>query len=398
MFLINQINNIIELSLNFILSINFIIILVIFILSYSIVKYYIRDRKYITTLKEFREIERVTIEDLKDRPLVNIIIPAWKEGEIFNGCLLSIMKLTYPKLNIIVNAGGSEETISIANSFKKHDNFTIINQKEGEGKIKAINDCLKYISEGIVYLIDADIYLDDEIFFQMLYSIINNKEKVTVSRTKPHKSIQNKDLAKYLYFNRNPWFSHQFSLYSKIITQNTILSYEIIDKVSPFSEGISSDDNLVIGLDIRNKGYKIINIQNMVESFNFPIKIKDYYTQNLRWIENSQIFNLKNNKIKFFKFFFVFLISICLLIFSFLLFVNLYLFLFGFLILLSYYLKKIRKVIFYKLNNKKDAIPVNFKFFFKLIYYIYIDALVVIIAFFEILFYRKAYKKRKNLF
>ena len=78
MVLLNQIKNLIGLILNFVLSIYFIIFLIIFILSYSIVKYFIRDRKYIKNLKEFRDLERVTIEDLKDLPLVNIIIPAWK--------------------------------------------------------------------------------------------------------------------------------------------------------------------------------------------------------------------------------------------------------------------------------------------------------------------------------
>ena len=57
------------------------------------------------------------------------------------------MKLTYPWLKEIVNAGGSEETINIVNSFKKHDNFTIIYQK-GERKIKAINDCLEQHVKG----------------------------------------------------------------------------------------------------------------------------------------------------------------------------------------------------------------------------------------------------------
>ncbi|KKL52815.1 hypothetical protein LCGC14_2281700 [marine sediment metagenome] len=398
MVLLNQIKNLIELSLNFILSINFIIILAIFILLYHILKYFVIDRKHIKALKESREPKLVTIEDLKEIPLTNIIIPAWKEGEIFEGCLLSIVKLTYPNLKIIVNAGGSEETINIANSFKKYDNFTILYQTAGEGKIKAINDCLKHTSEGIIYFIDADMYLTDEIFFWMLYLIINENKEIVASLYRPDESIESIDIVKYAFFNRyEPFFKSIVTNRKDQISAHTCMKYTVIKSVGKLTEKRSFDDNSSISLDLYSKGYTVYRSSKMVQSFTYPKKVIEYMNQNLRWVENAQFFNLKNNKFRFFKFFLIFLISIYMFISPFLLFLNIYFFLFGILILLSYYLKKIRKVIFYKLNNKKDSICLNFKFFIKLIYYIYVDALVVIIAFFEILFYRKAYKKRKNL-
>jgi len=398
MVLLNQIKNLIELSLNFILSINFIIILAIFILLYHILKYFVIDRKHIKALKESREPKLVTIEDLKEIPLTNIIIPAWKEGEIFEGCLLSIVKLTYPNLKIIVNAGGSEETINIANSFKKYDNFTILYQTAGEGKIKAINDCLKHTSEGIIYFIDADMYLTDEIFFWMLYLIINENKEIVASLYRPDESIESIDIVKHAFFNRyEPFFKSIVTNRKDQISAHTCMKYTVIKSVGKLTEKRSFDDNSSISLDLYSKGYTVYRSSKMVQSFTYPKKVIEYMNQNLRWVENAQFFNLKNNKFRFFKFFLIFLISIYMFISPFLLFLNIYFFLFGILILLSYYLKKIRKVIFYKLNNKKDSICLNFKFFIKLIYYIYVDALIVIIAFFEILFYRKAYKKRKNL-
>jgi len=352
LFLIQSMYDII---LNLIFSLQFIIFLFLFIILYQIFIYFIRDRSYIIAFKNSIDPEINSINDLIETPLVTIIVPAWNEGEIFNGCLLEINKLSYPNLKVIVNAGGSDETINIANSFKKYDDFTIIYQKQGEGKIKAINDCLKYISEGIVYLIDADTYLDDEIFFQMLHSIINNKEKVT------------------------------------------ILSYEIIDKVSPFSEGILSDDSLVIGLDIRNKGYKIINIKNMVESFNFPLKIKDYYNQNLRWLENALYSEIRIKKGTIMKYILSVFLSIYILISPILFLVNSYLFFIALELLLYKYLKKIRKILFYKSTKKDNSFKFHLKFYLKIIFYIYLELTMNLIVFFELLFYQKAYKKRKNL-
>ena len=90
----------------------FIIISLVFI--FHILNLIIRDKKYIDALKEFEDPKEISIKDLQYLPLVSIIIPAWKEGKEFQDCLNSIIELKYPKLKVIVNAGGSEETINIA--------------------------------------------------------------------------------------------------------------------------------------------------------------------------------------------------------------------------------------------------------------------------------------------
>ena len=169
MVFFNFLQKFIEASLIFFNSFNFFIFLILVVIFFNIFLYFLRDRKYIRVFKKFKDPEIVKLEDLKELPLVNIIIPAWKEGKLFNDCLLSITKLNYPYLKVIISAGGNEETIQIANSFKKFKNFVILKQKPG-GKMKALNDCLKYVSEGIIYSIDADVILNN--FGTIIYSEI----------------------------------------------------------------------------------------------------------------------------------------------------------------------------------------------------------------------------------
>jgi len=119
---------------------------------YHVLLLILRDRRYIVILRSYnKDPEDISINDLKELPLVNIIVPAWKEGEYFRDCLILITQLSYPKLKVIINAGGSKETIEIANSYKMNKNFTVLHQDVGGGKIKAINDCLEYISEGVIF-------------------------------------------------------------------------------------------------------------------------------------------------------------------------------------------------------------------------------------------------------
>lgn len=395
LFLIQSMYDII---LNLIFSLQFVIFLFLFIILYHIFFYFIRDRSYIIAFKNSIDPEINSINDLIETPLVTIIVPAWNEGEIFNGCLLEINKLSYPNLKVIVNAGGSDETINIAASFKKNTNFSVIYQKTGQGKIKAINDCLRHVSEGIVYLIDADIYLDDDIFFHMRNSILNDNHKIAISMIKPHNSIRNRDLVKYVLINRNPWFLHKYSKYSKFISQNTIISYDVIKNVSKFTEGMLADDGYVMGSDIRKKGYQIFVISNsMVESFNYPLEVKDYINQNLRWLENFLFTTFKENKLRFAKFLGLTFISIYIYLSPLLIFLNPNTFYIGMALIFSMYLKKLRKILFLISTNGKTSLNLNPKFYIKLLFYIYLDLLMNIIVSFEMLFFRKAYKKRKNL-
>lgn len=396
--MISQIQKILEIIFGFLFSTNFLIILIISIIFYHLFQYFIRDKSYKRSYKYYKHIGKVKLEDLKEIPLVNIIVPAWKEGKIFSGCLLQISKLSYPNLKIILNAGGSDETIKIANSFKKYKNFLIIYQEVGQGKIKAINDCLKHVSEGIVYLIDADIYLDDDIFFQMLNSILNYNQKIAISMIKPHNSIRNRDLVKYVLINRNPWFLHKYTRYVKSTSQNTIISYDVIKDVRNFTEGRLADDGYVIGSDIRKKGYQIFLISNsMVESYNYPLKLRDYLNQNLRWLENFLFTIFKENKLRSAKFLGLTFISIYIYISPLLFFINPYAFYMGIVFILSICLKKLRKILFFRTFDEKTSLNLKLSFYIKLLFYIYFDLLINIIVFFEMLFYRKAYKKRKNL-
>jgi len=179
---------------NFILNIlsNTYIILSLFliVILYHYFLYLIRDKKHLKNVRKFIGEEKINTNDLKNYPLVTFIVPAWKEGKrdegkAFHECLISISKLNYPKIKAIVNAGGDDTTINIAESFKKFENFKILRQTGGKsraafGKIRALNECLDHISEGILYFIDADCYLTDDLLLRLIYPIINLNEDVVV--------------------------------------------------------------------------------------------------------------------------------------------------------------------------------------------------------------------------
>ena len=393
--------NKIDIILNHITEINLIIVFILLIIFYHFLLFLIRDIKYIKAFNKYKDPENITITDLKDIPLLNIIIPAWNEGETFRQCLKSITKLNYPKLNVIVNVGGDKETIEIAELFKKYDYFKILNQKPG-GKLKALNQCFPHVSEGILYLVDADVYFEDEIVLRMLYPLVNQGENVVIGNVRPLISQRNIDLVNYLYINDNVNFRLKFSRYGKqsISGANTALSYKVLNTIKKFTEDRIYDVEMSQGEDILIKGFKIYrltNYQGRIYS-EFPSTIKAWIKQKIRWNENYLVFSYQLKKINLIKFLFLLIVSIYLLVFPFLILFHFGFTLLGLYILLFLYLIKIRRIVFKKITDKEYFTSLKFKFFLKIIFYIYIEALVYVYFSLESLFFGKKYlKKRKNI-
>ena len=361
----------------------------------------IRDRKYIRAFKQHKDPEELYIQDLKTIKVVNLIIPAWNEGEVFRKCLESITKLKYPKLKIIVNAGGSEETINIANSFKKNENFLILSQ-EGRGKLEAINKCFEHVSEGIVYLIDADINLNDEILLRMIYPLVNLKENVVIGGIRPLKSQEPYTLTKFLQINRGLNFHEKFTRYRKtnISGANTCLNYEVIRAIGKFStdkiyavEASQSDDILSKGYSI----YRLSDYRGRIYT-KMPSKIKEWVQQELRWNENVIVYSLKHKKKTIIKFLFLLLYSIYIFTFPFLFLIHPTFLLIGLFLLLNIYMNKIRRLIFYRIIYGNDFKNIGLKFFIVIIFYIYIEAIIRTYTAIELLIFRsKKLQQRKNI-
>ena len=126
MLLFNYGQNLFEKILDFTFSINFLFLIFPLTTIYHILLNLFRNRNFIKHLKKFEEVTIDSIYQLKEIPPINIFIPTWKEGENFKGCLNSIEQTIYPKLKLIVNAGGSQETIEIVQSFKGNIKIKLI--------------------------------------------------------------------------------------------------------------------------------------------------------------------------------------------------------------------------------------------------------------------------------
>lgn len=156
------------------------------------------------------------------------------------------------------------------------------------------------------------------------------------------------------------------------------------------------------GYDLLSKGYKIFKLthyEGRIYSY-MPDSVKKWIKQKIRWNENNIIYGFQKKEARrIIKFIIASLFSIYLLIFPVFILFHISFVLLGIFIILNLYLIKIRRLFFYKRSMpKKYRDKYGFIFFFKILFYIYVEIIVHFYILVEILLFGgNKLKKRKNL-
>ena len=174
--------------------------------------------------------------------------------------------------------------------------------------------------------------------------------------------------------------------------QNTCVKFEVINSFGKFLEDKKYATDKSMAEDMYSEGFKPYRLRDFRSRIfvDFSTKIREFIHQRVIWAENSLFFSYKYKKLKFLKHLLLLILSLYILVSPFLILLNFGFFVIGIILFLSFYLKKIRKYLFFKLTTGKEySIDYNIVFFFKLIYYLLVEALInIIIPFHLVLYYR----------
>ena len=124
------------------------------------------------------------LEEWVELPLVTLLVAAWNEEAYIEGFLSSFADLDYPNKELILVAGGSDQTFSKAHPWASPQ-LTILEQQAGEGKHRALQRGFQFASGTVIYLTDADCHLNSEGFRRAIYPIITGSESVVTGLSRP---------------------------------------------------------------------------------------------------------------------------------------------------------------------------------------------------------------------
>lgn len=235
--------------------------------------------------------EKKDIPEMACDKSVSIIIPAYNEEKSIIRTLESAINIDYPddKIEIIVvNDGSSDNTLKLAERFKKEyngkRNILVLSKKNG-GKGTAINYGIKKAKGEIVFTMDADSFVIPSAVQRMIAKF-QDPDVMCVAPSvlayKPKKILEYVCDAEYFL---GIFLRKAFSTVNSIhITPGAFSSYRKVffDKHGGFDENNLTED-MELALRIQSKGYKIdYSIRARVYTI-VPFKFKTLLLQRRRW-------------------------------------------------------------------------------------------------------------------
>lgn len=119
------------------------------------------------------------IEDIRNAPLVSVIIPVYNTKKYLVECLNSVCTQTYSKIEIIaVDDGSTDESGNILREYARKDDRIRIITQENKGLSAARNAGLECSSGEYVLFLDSDDWLDRETCDTAIQMMIDTKSDV----------------------------------------------------------------------------------------------------------------------------------------------------------------------------------------------------------------------------
>jgi poly-beta-1,6-N-acetyl-D-glucosamine synthase len=229
--------------------------------------------------------------DPKFRPKISIIIPMWNEGAS-NGKRLrktidSVLNSNYPREKIeiiIVNDGSTDNSLAIANSYKKQG-VRVISYDKSRGKTHAMNQGMKYATGEFIAGLDADSYMLPDVLEKLVPcfkdpNVMGAIPSIKIS--KPDSFLQNVQSQEFLsaVFIRHV----QCELGSIPLAPGafTLIRRSFIEKHGALRTDTMVED-LEMSLRIQSEGYLIENVVN-ANVYTPGVKtLKAFVNQRIRW-------------------------------------------------------------------------------------------------------------------
>ncbi|MBM3200553.1 glycosyltransferase family 2 protein [Candidatus Woesearchaeota archaeon] len=218
-------------------------------------------------------------------PKISVVIPAYNEADHIRECLDSVVKADYPKGKvelIVVDDGSTDGTLGILKSYKR---VKVLKQKH-LGKVEALNLGAKKSSHEFIVTIDADSTVDEDFFKEIVKPFSDS----TVGATTGNSKVKNKDtfLGSFqnIEYHFNNMIRHSFSTAFKngIWFFGALACYRksALNKVGFFKKDTLSED-IDVSLELKNMGYKIMNLASAGGTTVAPTALRELYSQRSRW-------------------------------------------------------------------------------------------------------------------
>lgn len=233
---------------------------------------------------QLRDRKLASVE-LSATPQVSVLVAAWNEAANIQRHIESFERLRYPHRELILCAGGTDETYKIASSHAG-PNVMVLEQRPGEGKQRALRRCLEYATGQVIFLTDADCQLDDDCFERTLAPVIAGSEAVATGSRRPLDDQLANPFVQY------QWLYHAYcaerapAYVVGLEGRNTALHLDAVRMVGGFEGRVPIGTDYYLARKLLARGYRIRHVPASQIRTHHASSFGEYWRQQSRWQRN----------------------------------------------------------------------------------------------------------------
>lgn len=243
-----------------------------------------RDRELAEQLRS----ERARTPSLTRTPKVSALVAAWNEGGRVDDHIRSFRSLRYPNVELILCAGGNDDTFQRAARYAG-DRVVVIEQRPGEGKQRALARCFERATGEIIFLTDADCLYQDDALESLLQPLIEEGEQVATGASRPLDEQLEKLLPAYLWTIDVASTARSTRYVEGILGRNAALTRQAIDRSGGLDFPARTGTDYHLAKRLIRSGFAIRHVRTSVVPSKYPEQLGAYRRQRSRWLRNLLI-------------------------------------------------------------------------------------------------------------
>jgi biofilm PGA synthesis N-glycosyltransferase PgaC len=210
-------------------------------------------------------------------PSVSVIIPAWQERPTIGRCLASLRTVDYPTWEIVLVAGGSDDTYGVAmREAESLPNCQVIEQQP-LGKPAALNVGLRAAKGEVIVLLDADSRVSPE-WLRALVAPLGRVVRATTGNPSPSRLTP---IARVEQMERIA----VYDVRGTVILQGSgsiAMTRDLIDEIGTFPEDVYSQD---WDLDARLAAAGVVRgyCRGATLRTERPATLREFWKNEVRW-------------------------------------------------------------------------------------------------------------------
>jgi cellulose synthase/poly-beta-1,6-N-acetylglucosamine synthase-like glycosyltransferase len=242
-----------------------------------------RDQHRLRALRDATPVPPVS--HWANTPLVSVLVAAWNEGAGIETFVHYFDKLRYPHKELVLCAGGDDDTYIRAITYRS-SHIQVMKQQAGEGKQDALARAFEYCRGEIIFLSDADCWLEDNVFERTLFPVVTGAYEGCTGSSRPTAEAW-----------ANPFIATQAAsqlyptLYlpvqaTGILGRNCAIHRTALERSDALQVPAPTGTDYVLWQQLRQSGITVCQIPDSRILTQYPLTVRPYLRQQRRWLRN----------------------------------------------------------------------------------------------------------------